>query len=309
MIEIPAQFARTMHNLYDHQGRAWLDALPALVDECAQRWSLRVQPPFAPLSYNYVLPATRADGSEVVLKLGVPNDELTTEIEALRIFDGRGIVQLLFGDAIRGILLLERVQPGAMLLTVEDDARATEIAADVMQLLWRPAPQQHRFAHFTELIEEMRATLATLSEGVGPFPKKLVETAQALARDLLASPQEQMVLHGDFHHYNVLSSGRAATCDVPWLAIDPKGRVGERACEVGALLHNPDLARYTVSELKPLLARRIDILTERLQLPRERLVAWGVVYAMISACWSYEEDASGGWEPTIACAEALALLV
>ncbi|MEZ4664237.1 MAG: aminoglycoside phosphotransferase family protein, partial [Caldilineaceae bacterium] len=190
MIEIPAQFAHTMRNLYDDAGHAWLAALPALVDECAERWSLRVQPPFAPLSYNYVLPATGADGMDVVLKLGVPNEELTTEIEALRIFDGRGIARLLFGDAERGILLLERVQPGAMLLTVADDARATEIAADVMQRLWRPEPEQHQFARFTELIEEMRATLADLPDGVGPFSPKLVETVHALARDLLASPQE-----------------------------------------------------------------------------------------------------------------------
>ena len=307
MIEIPTQFAQTMRNLYANEGQAWLDALPALVDECAERWSLRVQSPFASLSYNYVLPATRADGTAVVLKLGVPHDELTSEIEALRIFDGRGISQLLFGDVERGILLLERVQPGAMLTTVTDDARATAIAASVMQQLWQPAPAQHRFARYAELVGEMRATLAILPNGVGPFPKKLVETVHALAHDLLAAPPEQMLLHGDFHHYNVLSTDRDP--DATWLAIDPKGRVGERACEVGALLHNPDLTPYSARELQLLLARRIDILTEHLQLPRERLVAWGIVYAMISACWSYEEDASGGWEPTIACAEALATLI
>lgn len=299
MITIPHQFAQTMLNLYAERGRAWLDALPALVAECAERWSLEIQPPFPYLSYNYVLPATAADGQEVVLKLGVPHEELTTEIDALRIFDGRGIAQLFFGDAERGILLLERLRPGEMLLTLTDDGHATEIAADVMQTLWQPAPAHHRFQVVWDLVDEMRATLDAFPNGIGPFPRPIVERARRLAQELAAAPHEEMLLHGDFQHFNVLTASRA-----PWLAIDPKGRVGERGFEVGALLLNPDLDHFNAAELKSLLARRIAILAERLGLPRERLLAWGIVFAMISACWSH--DMRDEWQTTMMCANVLA---
>jgi streptomycin 6-kinase len=71
--------------------------LPALLDACARRWSLALQPPFE-LSYNYVCPAVRADGTEMVLKVGVVNPELLTEIAALQLYAGRGCAQLLDAD-------------------------------------------------------------------------------------------------------------------------------------------------------------------------------------------------------------------
>jgi streptomycin 6-kinase len=87
MTAVPERFARITADLYGPAGGAWLDRLPDLVAECARRWSLTVLPPFADLSYNYVAPAVRADGADVVLKLGFPdpelNSQLGTEIAAL----------------------------------------------------------------------------------------------------------------------------------------------------------------------------------------------------------------------------------
>ena len=77
-VSIPDDFARTMVELYRESGVEWLNRLPSLIADCAQRWSLTVLPPFEPLSYNYVAPAIRADGTDVVLKVGVPNPELLT---------------------------------------------------------------------------------------------------------------------------------------------------------------------------------------------------------------------------------------
>ena len=95
---VPDYFARTVVELYGEVGVGWLSRLPSIIAACAQRWSLTVMPPFENLSYNYVAPAIRADGTDVVLKVGVPNPELLTEIEALQLYDGQGIVQLLDAD-------------------------------------------------------------------------------------------------------------------------------------------------------------------------------------------------------------------
>ena len=74
MYNLPEHFTRLMIELYEDEGVAWLERLPALIDDYAQRWSLTMLPPYT-LSYNYVAPATRADGTPVVLKVGVPRGE------------------------------------------------------------------------------------------------------------------------------------------------------------------------------------------------------------------------------------------
>ena len=145
MTIIPADFARTITALHQQEGRAWLDTLPALIADCARRWGLIVDEPFANLSYNFVAPARRTDGTEAVLKIELPTSEWRTEIEALRLFDGRGAVRLLAADDQRGVLLLERITPGTPLSTLDDDREATQIAAAVMRRLWRPPPARHAF--------------------------------------------------------------------------------------------------------------------------------------------------------------------
>ena len=125
---IPPEFAKRMRGVHGEAGAAWVAGLAGRIDEYAERWSLTLGEPFL-LSYNFVLPATRADGSPAVLKLGVPHTELFTEIEALKIYDGRGICRLLDADLPNGVFLLERLFPGTMLSTVYeagDDDRATK---------------------------------------------------------------------------------------------------------------------------------------------------------------------------------------
>lgn len=296
---IPESFARTIVELYADDGVAWLKCLPSIMTSCAQRWSLTILPPFPNLSYNYVAPAVRADGAAVVLKLGVPNPELLAEIAALRLYDGRGSVALLDADPDLGALLLERLRPGRLLAQLTDDEKATMIAAQVMRQLWRPAPAEHSFPTVAQWAAGLQRLRAEFGGGSGPFPAAIVATAERLFAELLGSMAEPLVLHGDLHHYNILAAERQ-----PWLAIDPKGVVGEAAYEVGALLRNrlegvPDPGR--------LLARRVDQLVDVLELDRERIIGWGVAQAVLSAWWSYE-DHGHGWEPAIACAEWLAAL-
>ena len=141
---LPDAFVRTVLDVHEEVGAAWLDGFAARLAHFADVWELDLGAPFA-LSYNYVAPATQADGTAAVLKLGVPCYELTTEVAALRLYDGRGCARLLAVDEAEGALLLERVQPGAPLSTLADDETATRHAAAVMAALWRPLPAAHPF--------------------------------------------------------------------------------------------------------------------------------------------------------------------
>lgn len=303
MFFVPDNLARTTVELHGEAGVRWLDQLPALVARCARRWSLTVQAPFAPLSYNYVAPVVRADGIRAVLKLGVCGPQIMAEIEALRLINGAGGVRLLEVDPDQGALLLERLCPGtplAALVANAEDEKATEIAAAVMRQLWRPVPPRHPFPSVADWAAGLAKLRKRFGGTTGPFPAALVEEAETLFAQLIASMDEAVVLHGDLHHDNILAAERA-----PWLAIDPKGLVGEPAYEVGALLRNPLPQVLALSEPGRLLARRVDQLAEQLEIDRARLRGWGMAQAVLAAWWTLE-DHDRGWEPWIACAALLA---
>jgi streptomycin 6-kinase len=300
MHTVSDDFARRMVELYGAAGSEWLASLPSLVADCAGRWSLTVLPPFEPLSYNFVAPALRAHGAEVVLKLGVPNPELLSEIEVLRLYGGRGIVQLLEADPERGALLLERLKPGTPLARLADDEQATSIAARVMRQLWRPVPPDHPFPTVADWAAGLGRLRRHFGGDSGPFPAHLVEMAEALFRELIDSMGEPVLLHGDLHHENILAAERE-----PWLALDPKGLVGEAAYEVGALLRNPIPEIVTRPHVERIMARRVDQLSEELGFDRGRLAGWGMAQAVLAAWWSFE-DHGLYYEPFIVCAEHLA---
>jgi streptomycin 6-kinase len=298
---LPGAFIQTITELFDERGIAWLGDLPNLIAECERRWSLKVLPPFD-LSYNYVAPAIRTDGTEVVVKLGVPNPELLTEIAALRLWNGHGIVQLLDADTEQGILLLERLRPGTPLATLEDDEQATRIAARLMGQLRRPAPPDHPFPTVDKWAEGIKRLRRRFDGGAGPLPAQLVETAESLFAELLDSQSEPVLLHGDLHHWNILAAERQ-----PWLALDPKGLVGEAAYEVGAWLRNPLPGLLNQPHPDRITVRRIDLLSEMLGFDRQRMIGWGLAQAVLSAWWSIE-DHGQGWEEAIAIAEILSEL-
>ncbi len=271
---------------------AWLCALPDVLDRLAARWSLALEPHFPEIRINYVAPATRADGTPCVLKVSRFVDETRNEIAALRLWDGNGAARLLDADTEVGALVIERVDPGGMLVEVAtvDDDTATVIAAGVLGLLWRPAPERHDLRSLDSWCDAFDRNREALSRGNSGFPSALFQRADALRHDLLTSTETPMVLHGDMHHFNVLRAQRA-----PWLAIDPKGLVGDRCFDVCQFFRNPhDVPRFVNS-------RRLDIFCSELGLNRARTKDWCFVHAMLDACWDFEDGNS--WQRAVAYAE------
>ena len=297
--DLPPAFVQNVLGAFGDAGRAWLAQLPTTLATYAERWQLSVQPHFANLSYNYVAPVLRADGSAAVLKLGVPHDGIVCEGAALRCYAGEACAQLLEADLPGGALLLERLHPGLLLATIGDDTRMTEILAETMQLLWREPPPDHCFPSLAHWTRDLERTQQAYADGSLPFSPRLLEQAIQLRNELLDSSTTPILLHGDLHHENVLSATRR-----PWLAIDPKGVVGDPAYEVGALFYNQIPPNV---DLRRMLAHRLDVVDERLPLDRQRLHGWAIVQAVLSACWSLGEQ-DDGWRHAIACAEVLAQL-
>lgn len=288
---------RRMIEMHGEAGRLWVEGLPGLIAEFEQRWSIRAFAPFT-LSFNYVAPAVRLNGEEVVLKIGWPDPELLSEMDALKIYQGRGIAQLLECNRDKGALLLERVRPGRMLSEVEDDEQATEIAANVMRQIWQPVEPGNGLLTVAQWARGFTRLRQHYGGGTGPFPLRLVEAAERIYTDFLASPGPQVLLHGDLHHFNILSGTR-----LPWMAIDPKGVVGEAAYDTGALLRNPVPNILAHPDLKNITLRRVAQLSDLLSIDRQRIAGWGMAQAVLSAWWSVE-DGGSDW-PVLRIAEAL----
>lgn len=109
----------------------------------------------------------------------------------------------------------------------------------------------------------------------------IFDKAASLARSLLIKPEEVVVLHGDLHHRNILDSGSQG-----WLAIDPKGFLGERGFDFANIFCNPDT---NIATSPGRLMKQVIVITKMAHLNQHRLLAWIVSWAALSATWHIED--------------------
>jgi len=290
-MQLPDSFITTIRNTFKEDGEKFLAVLPFLIQETSQRWRLTDVQPVPNLSYNFVAFAKQKPSStgrgqgegDVILKVGVPNRELTSEISALKLFNGDGACQLLESDVERGLLLLERLKPRIMLAELEDDDERTIIAAEVMQKIWRTPPNENNFIRLSDWFDGLKKIRPHFNGGTGPFPKAILERVESFLPELLADKNVKLI-HGDFHYFNILSSERG------WLVIDPKGVIGHVGYEVGPLMLNPWNSLSDRINFQRRAKRRVGILSERLGLSRESIIKWAMAHAILSAWWSIEDN-------------------
>jgi len=191
-----------------------------------------------------------------VLKVTPPwDDEADEEANALALWAGESAVPLLRHDPARRALLLGRARPGDDLASLGED-EATAIAVGVGRRLWRPAGLPFRW-----IGDHVPRWLERPEEGPG---RRLLPAARRLFADLDVG--RTTLVHGDFHHHNLLSSGDG------YVAIDPKPMLGEPEFDVAPFLWNPIGYRM-----------RRDVTERRLVafaaagLDEERMRAWAVI--------------------------------
>lgn len=237
-------------------------------DDYLERWDLVADG--APISTptSVLLPVHRK-GARAMLKIAREKEERRGG-RLMAWWSGDGAVRVLAEED--GVLLLERATGPCSLATMAragQDDEATRILCRTARRLHEhrgpPPPDLVPLDGWFEPLLQAHDKAGILAEG------------RNVARKLLASQQEIVVLHGDIHHENVLDAGPRG-----WLAIDPKGLLGDRAFDFVNLLRNPDEA----TALAPgRFARQVEVIADAATLDRTRLLQWTLAFASLSAVW------------------------
>jgi len=209
---------------------AWLDVAPwgitprvaerlhATAMEVAREWGVPLGERIPAGRFSFVAFA----GDDAVLKVvPVEDDEADHEADALALLGGDGAVRLLRHDPARRALLIERARPG-------DDASrlpepdAIRVAVAAAKRFWRPAV---RGAPFRWIGDHVPRWLDNAGDHY------LVRQAKEIYATM--HPSDTTLVHGDFHHHNLLSHRDG------WVVIDPKPMVGDPEFDVPTFLWNP----------------------------------------------------------------------
>jgi streptomycin 6-kinase len=262
----------------------WLAALPRLVAECVEQWSLQLEEP-VDTAHALVIPA-----GDVVLKLNAQSHvEADHEAEALERWSGNGAVHVVARDDERRAYLCERCRPGTPLTDVDVDR--VSVVAELLPRLSLELEEPQPFRLLADEAERWAEDVPRRFElGGQPFERSLLDYAVDVFRS--ADRNASFLVNQDLHGWNVLRAERE-----PWLVIDPKPLVGERELDGVGLVRNAGLEDAPIESVR----RWLDALAD-LGLDRERARGWGVAHAL---AWAWR-DATGWDDEQVAVARAIA---
>jgi streptomycin 6-kinase len=268
-------FKTNITSIYGNKGKAWLSALPKLVEEISLKWELSDLQEVSNLSYNYVLSGFQ-EAQPIILKLSLDEGGLRQEADTLRAFSDFGGVSVLEEQA--NALLLKRAIPGTSLKDSfsKGDQRAIHIACQVAQKLHQAPMPQKSFPHIREWLKALDHSPEFIAARTTPDNRNHIVIYLAKARylrdKLLQNASEAVLLHGDLHPENVLQNGE------DWVVIDPKGVIGPPIHEVWAFIMNFETDAPFVA----------DFFAFDLQELRE----WYFVHLNLALCWNIEDGTS-----------------
>lgn len=268
---------KTIINANGQAGERWYNNLLYTIKNLATHWSLSNIQPVLNMSWNYVAFAEQND-HRVVLKISADAKTIEHEYQALHHFSGVGVIKIIDYYPKLQALLLEQAVPGCLLKNdhSHDIQTVMQIYADVVKKLSLPTPAEHTFQHakdWCKVIDDMNDPR---------IPTKYIHKAKEIRKWLFDIVTHEYICHGDLHLENIIKHEKQ------WLAIDPKGIVGEMAFEAAAFdLLNED--ENNISDVTNLLKERIQQLASALSLNEERLKAWIFLRIMLSIQWSVED--------------------
>ncbi len=282
-MDLNSTFISNIQDIIERLAKHGYKNLPTRIKQLEEKRGLAFLRAMPGLTYHFVGLVQIRDTNEVavevaVLKMAPTNESIEREARWLFSID-KGVAKIHWFDEEYHAYLMEQLLPGLPLASIvrTDDDKATRIICQVIRCLHT---QQHKPAGFKHL-SELASSLSILK---GKVEDRLLIQAQTWFTELTSDRTNDVLLHGDLHHDNILSSGSG------YKAIDPHGYIGDPAFAASTMIYNPGGVNFPSNRsLAQVIQRRMAILIDELPYDPKRLKAWAFCMTMLSMAWTVED--------------------
>ncbi len=289
------KFKQNIVNIFGSKGNEWITALPSVIKNLATLWNLHDITPVKNMTFHYVAKAITHTHQPVILKIGYDQKSIENEKQALIYFNGDGSIKLIDHTEKYHALLLQQAIPGITLTSFYPDQIDLVIdcyTSTMKKLHSKHLPSNHNYPHIREWLQAIDKLTPNHH-----ISESLLKNVVSLKNQLLKTITTEVFLHGDLHHDNMLKHHDE------WLAIDPKGVIGETEFEIAAFdfMYVNELANDI--HVKNTFETRINLLAKKAGLDAQRIKDWILVRLVLMAAWNIEDNLSP--DSAIKLAEAL----
>ncbi|MCQ6563315.1 aminoglycoside phosphotransferase family protein [Paenibacillus mendelii] len=255
------------------------------IDAYADRWTLSSFQLIPSYSANLVFRCCSETYGSVVLKIG--NDSfggVVTEYHTLSEYNGRRFCRVFHADIENNVILEEGVQPGTPLRDESSLDKRLSVFCSLYNGLHIAPAKAERYPTYTKWVNKITAYMSKRQDCKELYGH--MNKAKEICSSVAALYPQEMLLHGDFHHDNILLGNNGE-----YRIIDPKGVIGDPVFDVPRFILN-EFDDEKDSEAYKKINGIIDILEGKLMIPNEVLRQCLYVETAMGMCWSVEDGST-----------------
>lgn len=280
MIEIPSEYQNKITGKFPEFAGDWLRECGFLLEKYQKKFDLNNLRPVNDLSYNLVFFGESLKYGQIVLKLGLPQNEAIREISAYQLLNKAVMCDCFYSNKSDRVLLLKRLKPAKTLDSLKNQKQKTAVFCEIAAKIKTPELSAS-LPTYQDILQ--KAFRKAKNDPSYLFVLEEVKLAEVYYQGIKKLNLARFLLHGDLHHDNILSDKDN------WKAIDPHGYYGESGLEA---------ARFMENELNrgPVNSKNIDSIVSLVALNfrenKELLLKFWYIDQVLTTCWDKEENTS-----------------
>lgn len=274
-----------IENIIKRFGEYFYNKVLRDIEVYAEKWNLTSFQFVASYSANLVFKCYSENYGNVVLKIGNPSfGEMVTEFNTLYEYNGRRFCRVFDADIKNGVILEECVQPGIPLREENSLDKRLSVFCSLYEGLHKTPAKAEVYPTYIEWVCRITEYMSKRQDYTDLYLH--MKKAKDMCLSISNLYSDKMLLHGDFHHDNILLGN-----DGQYIIIDPKGVIGDPVFDVPRFILN-EFGDEKTTELYNKINDIIYKLEENLNIPKVILKQCLYIETAMGVCWSVEDGST-----------------
>lgn len=219
-------------NIINRFGKVFFEKVLGDVRDSADKWALSSFALIPSYSANLVFKCHSESFGNAVLKISpTSSKEFITEFNALKEYDGKSFCKIFDADLKKGVILEERVEPGSTLRSEPYLEKRVSVFSSLYKNMHIAPANSEIYPTYLEWIFRITEYMSKLQNYNELYLH--MKKAKELCLSVSSIYPKKLLLHGDFHHDNILLHNNGE-----YKIIDPKGVVGDPVFDVSRFILN-----------------------------------------------------------------------
>lgn len=267
-----------------HFGRTFFDKVQSDINFYSNKWAIEILELVDYFSVNCIFKCRSKKFGDAVLKINRSCREVFTEFNTLLEYKGKRFCNVFDSDIENGIILEECIHPGIRLRDEESLEKRLNIFSGLFNGLHIEPENPSIYPTYIEWVSRITKYMSSREDYKVLY--LYMKKAESICLQISKSYNKKMLLHGDFHHDNILLNN-----DGNYKIIDPKGVVGDPIFDVPRYILNEYEEDISDEKYYEKIDTIINSLETSLGIPNKIIKQCYFIEVVMANCWDVESNA------------------